>query len=190
MNLNFSKFAIIKNSEKELLNEVAEANKDQNSLWRIPNLFIPIGAIILAFVCLIAFSEKRSEYLVYLNLLVNGSLPLIAINQISGIGLHVFKFDKNKEKLMHLNETWMLRTKLLYLSFVILMVGVIIFAVQVINTPYSDLLSITVLLIISILLILGSSFVSRKIFLLQEDFLEKTYDAAIRNETNKHGKNW
>ncbi|WP_026776285.1 hypothetical protein [Polaribacter sp. Hel_I_88] len=184
------RFAIIKDSERELLNEVAEANKDENSLWKIPNLLIPIGAIILAFLCLISFSEKRTEILVYFNLILNGSLPLIAINQISGIGLHVFKFDRNKEKNLNINDTIVLRTKLWYYSLGILILGILLFAVQVINSPFLEFSTIIILLIISALLVYASSNISRKIFLLQEDFLDKTFDSVIRESSNEHGQSW
>lgn len=184
------KFAVIKDSERDLLKEVAEANKDENNLWKIPNLLIPFGAIVLAFLCLIAFSEKRTETLVYFNLVLNGSLPLIAINQISGIGLHVFKFDRNKEKKLNINDTIVLRTKLWYYSLGILILGVLLFAVQVINTPFIEYTAVITLMIISSLLVYASSSISRKIFLLQEDFLDKTFDSIIRDKSNRHGVNW
>jgi len=185
------KLGLIKKSEKELLNKIAEANENENSLWYIPNLLIPIGAIILTIICFFAFSDKRYDYAIYANLILNGSLPLIAINQISGTGVYIFRFDRNKERLANLdNDTISLRTKLLYSSFGILTVGVILFAFQVINTPYLNPYLVLFLLAISSFLIWISSNVAKKIFLLQEDFIEKTFDDNMRDKSKELGKDW
>lgn len=186
----FKNLALIKDSEKEFLEEIEEYNKDHNSLWKIPNLLVPILTIVLAMVCLLAFSDKRWGYLNYFNLIINGSLPLIAINQISAIGIFIFKFDKSQEKKLG-TDTFMLRTKLLSYSLLILVVGILLFAFQVITNPFDNLFLLLIMLLVSSLLVWFSSYVSRRIFLLQEDFIERTFDSDMRNEAKaKHGTNW
>lgn len=186
----FKSLAIVKNSEKDLLEKIEEYNKDHNSLWKIPNLLVPILTIVLAMVCLLAFSDKRWGYLNYFNLIINGSLPLIAINQISAIGIFIFKFDKSQEKRLG-TDTFMLRTKLLSYSLLILVIGILLFAFQVITNPFDDIILLLFMVISSLFLVWFSSYVSRRIFLLQEDFIERTFDAEMRNVAkSKHGKNW
>lgn len=184
------KFAIISNSENELLKAIEEHHKDDNTLWKLPNLIIPISTILLALVCHLFFSANRYNIINYFNLIINGSLPLIAINQVSSIGVHIFKYNKSQEDHFGQN-TFMLRTKLFWFSISVLVVGVILFAFQVITNPFSNWGLLFLMLVLSGILIWFSSYISRRIFLLQDNFIEKTFDNSIREETElKHGKNW
>jgi hypothetical protein len=186
----FKNFVLIKDSEKEFLKAIEDFHKDDNSLWKLPNLFIPIAAILLAILCYLAFSDNRWEFLNYLNLIVNGSLPLIAINQISGLSVHIFKYDKSVEKKFETN-TFMLRTKLFWSSISILIFGVLLFAFQVISNPFNNFILLIIMFLLSACLVWFSSYVSRRLYLLQEDFIERTFDSEIRKEAEeKHGNNW
>ncbi len=186
----FGKIAIINKSEKDFLEEIEEFNKEHNTLWKVPNLLIPMITILLALICFLAFSKNRWEGINYLNLIINGSLPLIAINQISAIGILVFKYDKSQEAKFGMN-TFLLRTKLFWLSLGVLVLGIILFAYQVISSPFNDILLLIVMLIVSSLLVWGSSYVSRRIFLLQDAFIERTFDSDLREEAKlKHGLKW
>lgn len=184
------KIAIINKSEKDFLEEIEEFNKEHNTLWKVPNLLIPMITIFLALLCFLAFSDDRWEGIGYLNLIINGSLPLIAINQISAIGILIFKYDKSQEAKFGMN-TFLLRTKLFWLSIGVLGVGIILFAFQVISNPFNNWLLLVVMLILSTVLVWGSSYVSRRIFLLQNDFIERTFDTELREEAKKkHGLKW
>jgi hypothetical protein len=183
-------FVLISNEEKELLSQIESFHKNENVLWKIPNLIIPIGTIVLSLLCFLAFSSSRLEFLRYLNLIVNGSLPLIAINQISSTGSYIFKFDKQVELRLEQN-TYLLRIKLFLFSVVSLILGVLIFAYQVINNPFSSWIILLVMIIISSCLIAFSSYVSRRVYLLQDTFIEETFDSEVRQEANAiHGQNW
>ncbi len=183
-------FAIISNTEQELLSAIEDHHKNDNALWKLPNLVIPIATIFLALICLLAFSENRLNPINYLNLIINGSLPLIAINQISSIGVHIFKYDRTTENNFG-KDTFMLRTKLFWYSISVLVIGVILFAFQVISNPFGSWLLLFLMIILSICLIWFSSYISRRVFLLQDTFVEKTFDNIIREEAkNKLGKNW
>lgn len=183
-------FAIINSTEKDLIRAIEEKHKDDSLLWKLPNLVFPLTTILLALICFLAFSDNRFKMINYLNLVINGSLPLIAINQISSTGIHIFKFDREKEKLYGQN-TFMLRTKLFWYSMGILILGVILFAFQVITNPFSNWLLLIVMILISSLLIYCSSFVSKRLYLLQDNFIERTFDSDIRDEAKgKHGHNW
>ncbi len=183
-------FAIINNSEQELLSVIEEHHRNDNALWKLPNLVIPIATIFLALICLLAFSENRFRPINYLNLIINGSLPLIAINQISSIGVHIFKYDRSAEKKFE-KDTFMLRTKLFWYSISVLVIGVILFAFQVITNPFDNWILLCLMIVLSVKLIWFSSYVSRRVFLLQDTFIEKTFDSMIREEAkDKLGRNW
>lgn len=185
------KFAIINTAEHEFLNDIEEHNHDNNSLWKLPNLIIPIATIILALICHLAFSENRFTSINYFNLIINGSLPLIAINQISSIGVYVFKYNSEQER-RYGHNTFMLRTKLFWLSIVTLVLGVILFAFQVITNPFDNWILLIIMLFISSGLIWFSSYVSRRVYLLQENFIAATYDRVILDGVDEHGhgQNW
>lgn len=183
-------FAVISDTEQELLSAIEEHHKNDNALWKLPNLVIPIATIILALICLLSFSENRFIPINYLNLVINGSLPLIAINQISSIGVHIFKYDRTAENNFG-KDTFMLRTKLFWYSITVLVIGVILFAFQVISNPFESWSLLFFMIILSAGLIWFSSYISRRVFLLQDTFVEKTFDNIIREEAkNKLGKKW
>lgn len=179
------KLAVISDSEKELLTSIEQENKDENKLWKVPNLIVPIATILLALICFISFSDDRFKVINYLNLIINGSLPLIAINQISATGIHIFKYDKVQEQRFG-NDTFMLRTKLFWYSLGVLVLGVILFAVQVINNPFSSWLALIILSTLSVILIITSSYTTRRLYLLQEEFLEKTFDKDMKEGAKKN----
>jgi len=181
------KIAIINSSEKDLLDTIEDGNKEENSLWKVPNLIVPFATIFLAIICFVSFSNNRACIISYFNLIINGSLPLIAINQISTTGTHLFKYNKEQEKRFG-NNTFMLRTKLFWYSLAVLILGVILFAVQVINNPFSSWLALAFLMIVSSALIYASSYISRRLFLLQENFLDNTFDKLMSEETKENKK--
>lgn len=183
------KFAIVNNAERDFLNDIEEHNQDNNSLWKLPNLIIPIATIFLALICLLAFSDKRFTSINYFNLIINGSLPLIAINQISSIGVYVFKYNSEQEK-RYGHNTFMLRTKLFWLSILTLVIGVVLFAFQVITNPFDNWILLLFMLFISACLIWFSTYVSRRVYLLQENFIAATYDRVILEGVEEHGQKW
>tara|TARA_R110002049_G_scaffold194179_4_gene363038 strand:+ start:604 stop:1176 length:573 start_codon:yes stop_codon:yes gene_type:complete len=183
------KLAVINTAEHEFLKDIESHNLDHNSLWKLPNLIIPIATILLALICHLAFSDNRLLPLNYLNLIINGSLPLIAINQISSTGLYVFKYNSEQEARYGKNS-FLLRTKLFWLSIVALVLGVILFAFQVISNPFNSFLILITMFFVSICLLWFSSYVSRRVYLLQDSFISATYESTIFEGVDDHGQNW
>ena len=176
------KLGIISPEEKELLQKIEDSNTGENSLWKIPNLLIPIATIVVAIAAYAMFANKEFKIIAYMNLVINGSLPLIALNQISGLGVHIFKYDKSREREFGIGDTFYLRTRLFFLFLVILIAGVFLYSYQVINIPFESPWVLCVLILISLLLIWASTYTARKSFLLQEDFIENTFDNEMRDE--------
>jgi len=121
---------------------------------------------------------------------MNGTIPLIAINQISGIGIYIFKYNKDRERFFNINSEE-LRTKLLYISLAVLVLCIPMFSFQVIKSPLGDFVTLFISLVISCGLLFISTRVTKKIYFLQDSFIERTFSSEIREQvTSKHGKNW
>ena len=184
-------FALVKSSERDILERIQEANADESSIWKIPNIWIPIFTIALTLLIQAGFGHDREDWKSYVNVVLNGALPLIAINQISGIGLHVFKFEKGKEKQYGIHSISFLRTKLLFGTLGIFAVGVIGYAYQAMNFQRFSIIEIAIQILLSTALLILSSIVSKNIFLLQEEFIDNTFEKDIVNEAErKHGRDW
>ncbi len=93
----FKRIKFVNKKDRELINNIKKSNSEDDSIWKIPNLIFPLAAIFLALLANLLFSNFEATFFSYVNIMLNGSLPLIAINQISASGVYVFNFDKNKE---------------------------------------------------------------------------------------------
>lgn len=186
----FRRIKLVNNKDKQLIDDIKRSNSEDNSIWKIPNLIFPLAAIILAIISNMLFSNFKADFYSYINILLNGSLPLIAINQISASGVYVFNFDRKNEQKYKINTSY-LRTKLYWSVIAVLILSVLIFSYQVIMIPFENITGAIFLFIFSGVLIYLSSWVTRRIFLLQDDLIEKTFNSEIREEArNTHGKTW
>ncbi len=177
-------FGIISEDDKNLLKRVKEANIDEVRLWRIPNIVIP--SFIIVFTILIYIFLRPSWTLRgCLNFLVNGSIPLIAVNQIASIGIYIFKFNKAKESELGIETTRRIRTVLFYQVLGLLFSCILLYAYQTINHPFGSICEIIVVALVSGLLVWFSSSVAHKIFILQDDFIKLAYDKDIRDNVQK-----
>jgi hypothetical protein len=185
-------YIIINQSEKDLIDKIKEQNTDESSIWSVPNLLIPIGAIVLAILANLFFSENRGNIHSYLNLIVNGSLPLIALNQISSVGIVIFDYDKSKEKSLGIGNTVKTRRKLFYWSLLFFVISVVFYCYQVISSPFTNTYLIILIFIASIVIVTLSTKVSKYLFYLQETFINKTFDQEFVEDmkNKKFGQNW
>jgi hypothetical protein len=186
-------FSIISPAESELLQEIEQSNDTDVVLWRISNVIIPILTIAISLVCFSLFKNKDSiSIIAFLNLLVNGSIPMIALNRIGGMGIYLFKYDRGKERQFGIADTYILRTKLFF-WFLFLVIGtIILYVYQVLQNPFDLSCSIFISIAFSIASVYFSIDVSKKVYLLQDRLIERTFDQDIREEMKAkgHGKNW
>ena len=108
------RISIISSEEKALLKQIEDSNDADVKIWKLSNIGIPIATIVLSLVCFSVFKsdEKKAEFIAYLNLLLNGAIPMIALNRIGAMGIYLFKYDKSKETKYGIKSTYHLRTKL------------------------------------------------------------------------------
>lgn len=180
--------------ERQLFETLSKACPDKISIWKIPNLYFPLFAIIIAIIGYSIFGEAKNEAITYLRIILNGSLPLIALNQVSGSGLSVFKFDKNREKQLNIVETEDLRTKLnYYAQLFVVFPSAAFYIFQVIGNVKLGAWFIVVNLICSLLLIWLALLIGSKLYLLRTDIIDDAYNmnTLVKRETEEnHGHGW
>ncbi|KAA6331367.1 hypothetical protein EZS27_020016 [termite gut metagenome] len=179
-------FGIIKKNDKNLIKKIQKVNIDEVKLWEVPNIFIPL--LIIVFTILIYSLFRPFDNITIggcLNFLVNGSIPLIAVNQIAGVGIYIFKFNKSKEDELGIETTRHIRTALFYQVFCLLFLCMLLYSYQTINHPFENVCIIIFSTLASIVLLYFSSHVSRKIFILQDEFINLAYDTTIRETVIK-----
>lgn len=186
-------FGIISPKEKHLLKTIEDSNDSDVSLWKVSNILLPICTIVFSIICTVIFKKQDKILLItYLNLLLTGAIPMIALNRISSMGIYLFKYDRSKEKAYGITDTFMLRTKLFLMIFFLVLATMILYIYQVLNYPFKLEWKILTMLILSIIFIILSISISKSIYLLQDKLIDKTFDQEIREDMadNGHGNNW
>jgi len=174
--------------ERELLKKIERYNSDELLSWRLPNLIFPLVVIGMSLICYLLFkNEDQITAVGVFNLLLNGSLPMFALNRMSSVGINLFKFDKSKEKKASTN-TFNLRIKIdEYSKYLI--IGISIFYVyQVIYAPFRLSLWYFLHLLVSTFFIYFALTFSKYAYFLQERLIERIIGDDIRDETIE-GKN-
>lgn len=177
---------LFKPKEIELLKNVEGANNAELLSWRLPNFVFPILIIFVSIGCYIAFKpEDKFTWIGAFNILVNGSLPMLALNRISSLGINIIKgYNKEKEK-NYEEDTLNMRIKIdEYAKYLIILI-VALYIYQVTNGPFSLSVGFFIQITVSVLFISLSLILSRSAYLLQEKLLEKTFDQKVTEDVNK-----
>lgn len=161
--------------------------------WRLPNLYYPMFAIAASLISFLIFKNpEQVTAMAFINLVLNGSIPMVALNRLSSLGINLFKFDKTKEKEKRKRDTYNLRIKIHYYSQGLVFSIALFYIFQVIHTPFTLSWWLLLQLLLSFLCIEQSLKVSKYAFLLQEKLVDITFDKEIRDEIEEkgHSKNW
>jgi|GEM_PF-6252663 len=187
------KLSIISPTEKELLRQIEVRNDSDVTLWKISNVIIPIFTILVSLACYYIFKSSESITLTaILNLLINGSIPMIALNKIGGMGVYLFKYDRGKEKQYGISDTYLLRTKIFFVFLLIVICTIILYVYQVLHNPFELSIGVILLVAFSIASVYFSISISKKVYLLQDNLIERTFEQDIRDEIKQkgHGIDW
>lgn len=186
------KWSIISPEEKALLNKIEDSNDTDVSIWKISNIIIPITTIIVSFGCSLLFKKGSFALLTFLNLMLTGAIPMIALNRISSMGIYLFKYDRSKERTYGIADTFLLRTKIAVGLVFLLICTMILYVHQVLNYPFDLEWIIALVLPASIIAVYYSLYFSKKIYLLQDKLIDKTFDQEVVDEVKSkgHGANW
>lgn len=167
---------------RTLLKDSEKLNEDEMLSWKLPNLAYPMCAVLFSYVCYFSFKPNDSiTGIGFLNLLLNGSLPMLALNRLGSLGVNLFKFDKIKEKELSNLNTYNLRLILYYYSFGLVFSIAILYIYQVINTPFDYWINILVQIFLIYFLIKEAIIVSKYGYLLQEKLIERTVGDVIKD---------
>lgn len=180
---------LFNDKEKQLLKKVEVDSNDEMMYWKLPNIIYPFGLIVLSLLCYFLFkpSEKFTAA-AWLNILFNGSLPMIALNRIGSMGINLFKFDKSKEKVFK-TDTTLLRVKIdEYSKFLVLLI-VLHYIYQVIQGPFNVSWLLLLQLLTSSIIIRYALVFSKYAYLLQERLLERSLADEIRDDANEGKQN-
>lgn len=175
--------------ERELLDRIERSNKDELIYWRMPNIIYPFAVILISIVCFLLFKQQENITLIgVVNLLFNGSLPMVALNRMSSLGSNLFKFDKAKERAADTHTT-SLRVKIDDYSKILIICIAILYIYQVINSPFPSTGWLWLQLLTSSIFIYFSLNLSKYGYLLQERLIEITLGDNIKEtakETKQH----
>jgi len=174
--------------EKKFLKEVELSNNTDISFWKVNNIIIPAITIFLTIIVYAAFKHRHEqpwEFVAFVNLILNGSIPMIALNRLSGIGIYLFKYDKSKEKELGISDTYPLRTRMFFWLFFLVVSTAILYMYQVINNPFTSSWWLLVIFLLSITSVYTSITLAKNIFLLQEKMLENTFYDSVNEEAQK-----
>ena len=159
---------LLKPTDQELLRACEDANQDEMLTWKLPNLIYPVVVIGFSLICFLLFKDSKSKtFVAFINLLLNGSLPMMALSRLSSLGVNIFKFDLSKEK-QTLKNTYSLRVKLHYYSMGLVFAIALFYIFQVINIPFELSGTIVIQILLACICIHQSLEVSKYAFLLQE----------------------
>lgn len=174
---------LYRKSEKEVFKKIKETCLEDLTIWNWVNLGFPLLTVVVS---IFAFSNstKASENNSYYGLILGGVLPLIAVNLIVGAAFFLIKFDKQKEKKFGLN-TSNTRLKLIIYAFFSYLISSSLFAIQTIYSPFGTCLQRIVEIILTLVAILFARDISNKLFLLQEDMIEKSFEQDIADNVSK-----
>ncbi|WP_133166336.1 hypothetical protein [Sphingobacterium haloxyli] len=180
---------MFRKKEIAFLKRIENESVDDIDLWNLPNLFVPIGVILLSVLSFILFKPNSDiTFIALLNLFVNGSLPMFALNRVAPISLNLFKYNKEQELKKNTN-TYNIRVKIGIGSIILISLIILYYVYQVINNPFGN----TYLILftqfpVTTFIIWYSLLLSKYSFLLQDHLVNRTIADDIIEETNQNKK--
>ena len=172
----------LKKEETSLISISERDNNEELLNWKIPNVLFPLIVIAVSLVAYgIFIPNDRKNWIDFFNLLLNGSIPMIAFNRMSSIISYFSKIEFSDAKKLGINLK-NLRMKILLYIIILIVSIVILYSFQVINKPFQISCIIVVQRIASGLLFWFSVDATKVAFLLQESLLKNTYELSFRKE--------
>lgn len=184
---------ILNQYDIDILNKSEDLNREEMLSWQLPNLYYPLFAIIASMISFLIFKNSEQKTAVaFVNLILNGSIPMVALNRLSSLGINLFRFDKSEEKKRSNRDTTNLRIKIHYYSQGLVFSIALFYIFQVMHAPFTLTYWILIQVGLSIICIDQSLRVSKYAFLLQEKLIDVTFDKEIRDDIIEkgHSNNW
>ncbi|MCJ8210818.1 hypothetical protein MUY27_13960 [Mucilaginibacter sp. RS28] len=163
--------------EKTLFKKIKESNTDTLFIWNVANVGFPMFTVFITFL-FFCYTSKSSAIANYYALIFNGVVPLIAINIIVAASFFLIKFNKEKEEKYGL-QTSNTRLKLILYAFGSYLLSSSLFAIQNISSPFLTPWTRWSQITLSFFAVYIALNISNKLFLLQEEMIENSYDKVI-----------
>lgn len=166
--------------ENSLISISEKDNKEELINWKIPNLLFPLIVVAVSLIAYAMFiPNDKKNWSDFFNLLLNGSIPIVAFNRMSSIVSYFSKIDFSDPKKLGISLR-NLRMKILTYIIILILVLIFLYSYQVMNRPFElSLLNIGQILL-SGLLFWFSAHVTKVAFLLQETLLKNAYESSFR----------
>ncbi len=182
-------YKLFNQGEEEIFSKIRENAKEDLKTWNIANLFFPVATILITIMFYFfspsfvgfkeySFVEFKSVIKSIVNLLLNGSIPLIGLGLLVSSGYFLLKFDKKKEQDFGL-KIFNTRQKMLSIAFVYYLFLSSIFAIQAIFNPFSGIAKPLFMILLTALGMVFSFKISNKLFLLQEEYIDQSFAEGI-----------
>lgn len=178
--------------ESEIFNKLFEKAKEDLKTWNIANVIFPFSTIAITLVLFVfsqkfpginnlTYSEIKEASKAFVNILLNGSIPLIGLNLFVASGYFLLRFDKKREKDFGLN-IFNTRVKMYIIAFVFYLLLSSLFAIQSVFSPFTGIIKNLFLLILTGVAFYVSFKISNKFFLLQEEYIDQSFGEKIATD--------
>lgn len=175
--------SVFLNQKESSLITISERDNNEELLnWKIPNVLFPLIVVIISLVAYGMFIPfEKKNWTDFINLLLSGSIPILAFNRMISIVSYFSKIDFSDAKKLGINLKNIRMKILIYLTVLISSI-IFLYCYQVINKPFPISCLSFIQLIISGLLFWFSLDATKITFLLQESLLKNTYELSFRTE--------
>lgn len=206
MKLNFKEMTLDKlffsQDQRSILKECRLANLEDNYQWYFKNVVIPITIILIPLFIQLIFPTENKDYR---TLIFNGSISLIGINILFGMSTYLIKVNRqeknakkdadesNEDEKMNdkLNQdVFDLRSRLDDYKNVLVLIGATFYVIQALYGNYNSELLFYIFLASTVLVLIFSIAVGKKMFIIKDDFFEKTFYGELNEPVIKARNRW
>lgn len=180
-------------TQKVLLKECKLANMEEYKQWVIKNVVLPLTIILIPLIIFLIFKTDVNDFR---SLILNGSLSLLGVNILFGMSSYLIRLQKKKSKSTNgdtnnnkdgisedklYEDMYHLRERLNNYKNILVVVGAVFYIVQKMFHTYTSDFGLYFFSFLTIVILVLSVYIGRLIFILKDDFVERTF----YNDLNK-----
>ncbi len=166
--------------QNELFNKQLDENRDEMTDWNIINVIVPCGIILIPS---LLFSFLPPEKISFQNLILNGSFSLLGINILFSMAIFLINSKRHKDAKVE-SQIVKLRRRLVIYLCILLIVGTIIYILQIAFSIKSCAQILTVTIGFTLILHLSVG-MSKRIYLIKDELVGKSYNEDILDIVSK-----
>lgn len=181
-------------TQEKIIKECKVANIEEYRQWFLNNVVWPTVIILLPVVMYYVIPNNVESVRV---LLFNGSFALLGVNILFGMSSYLIKIDRLKindneedsggDKLNQ--DVLNLRERLNSYKNILLLLGGVFYFIQTISSYKSDY-AFYGFVALTVIVLIASIRVGRYMFIIKDDFFEKTFFGQINTEVQDTTKRW